>query len=606
MRYRLELIKKFRPLLNRGRGEILLLLLIGLAAAPLSLLSPKLFQILVDRVLQGGEAALLGWVALGLLANWALQTGLGALELYTGNRLQGRFIRRLRMEVWTRILHLDYRRLEKERSSDLKMRLADDTQRAGGFFKEQVSDTFAGVIVIGVQLVFCLWVQPALTLICLSIIPALMLVNRRIGEGARRVNDQVRGVHDRYCAYERQSLELWREIRLQRAEALFLEGFQAYRQTLSRLGFRNIRYWLFSEVFADFKANYLGRVWVYAVGAFFIITGQASIGELLMLAQCYELLFNACSQMQDRSRVLRENEPYYSRILQLLEEPLPALSPAASSVTPPAVSPGLSHDPSPVPSTGPFSNLAETGGQEKGLEVELRQAGFGYTPDRRVLREADMRLPAGSRTVLAGRSGCGKTTAAGLLLGLYRPEGGQVLWDGRPAADYRAADGRRPAAAVYQNSRLFAGTVRENLSIANPGVSERQLWRVCELVGLAPLLRTRPQGLDGRLDENGGGLSGGQRQRLCIARALLARPGFLLLDEATSALDEQGERQVLQAVRTLLPHATLLIVSHRSSLIEQTRRVFTLEDGRIRREPCGEQSKTDDNKGRTPSYSQRG
>ena len=220
--------------------------------------------------------------------------------------------------------------------------------------------------------------------------------------------------------------------------------------------------------------------------------------------------------------------------------------------------------------------------------MELRGAAFGYTSERQVLRGADMCLPAGSRTVLAGRSGCGKTTAANLLLGLYRPEGGQALWDGRPAEDYIAAYGRRPAAAVYQNSRLFAGTVRENLTIANPNASDRQLWRVCELVGLASLLRTRPQGLDDRLDENGGGLSGGQRQRLCIARALLARPGFLLLDEATSALDEQGERQVLQAAQTLLPHATLLLISHRPSLIGQARRVFTLEDGRIRREPRGE------------------
>lgn len=586
MRYRLELIRKFRPLLEKGggkgRGEILVLLLIGLAAAPLSLLSPKLFQVLVDRVLQGGEAALFGWVALGLLVNWALQTGLGALELYTSNRLGNRFIRCLRMDIWGRILSLDYQRLEKERPSDLKMRLADDAQRAGSFFKEQVSDCFAGLIVIAVQLAFTLSIQPALTLICLSIMPVLMLINRRIGEGARRVNDQIRQVHDRYYAYEHHSLEMWKEIRLQNAAAPFLERFQAFRRELSRLGFRNIRYWLFSEVFADFRANYLGKVWVYAVGVFFIIAGRISLGELLMLAQCYELLFGACSQMQDRNRACRENEPYYSRILRLLEEPCPAPSPAPSPTACPAAA-------------GPAAVAAP---ESKGLRVDMLRAGFGYTPARRVLRGADMLLPAGSRTVLAGRSGCGKTTAANLLLGLYRPDEGQVLWDGYPAENLAAACGERPAVAVYQNSRLFHASIRENLSIANPDASDAQLWRVCELVGLAPLLRARPEGLDAPLDENGSGLSGGQRQRLCIARALLARPGFLLLDEATSALDEQGERQVLQAVDAFLPDATLLLISHRPSLIGSARRVFTLEDGQIRRG----RPPTQETKGELPRY----
>lgn len=577
MRYRLELMKKFWPHLGKGRVEILVLLLIGLAAAPLSLLSPKLFQVLVDQVLQEGAVSLFGWVVLGLFVNWALQTGLGALELYTGNRLGNRFIRSLRMDIWARILSLDYPQLEKRRPSDLKMHLADDAQRAGSFFKEQVSDTFAGLVVIGVQLAFTLSIQPLLTLICLSVMPVLMGVNRRIGEGARRVNDQIRQVHDRYYAYEHHSLEMWREIRLQNAAAPFMERFKAFRRELSRLGFRNIRYWLFSEVFADFRANYLGKVWVYAVGVFFIIAGRISLGELLMLAQCYELLFNACSQMQDRNRACRENEPYYSRILRLLEETSPV--PAAGSL------------PRPICATGKDPEA------EQGLRVDMRGVGFGYTPERRVLRDADMPLPAGSRTVLAGRSGCGKTTAANLLLGLYRPDTGRVLWDGRPAGAGAAAQGR-PAVAVYQNSRLFGASIRENLSIACPDAEDALLWQVCELVGLAPLLRARPEGLDARLDENGSGLSGGQRQRLCIARALLARPGFLLLDEATSALDEQGERQVLSAVHTFLPDATLLLVSHRPSLIGRAQRVFTLEDGRIRRG----QPRADGTNGELPRY----
>ena len=549
MRYRLDLIKGFWPFMKKGRLEIVILFLIGLATAPLSLLSPKIFQVFVDMVLQQEKTGFFIWVIVGLLLNWVLQTALGAMELYTGNRLNNRFIRSLRTNIWRRILSLDFKRLESTRSSDLKMHLADDSQRAGGFYKEQVSDCFGYAAVIAVQLLFTLSIQPRLTLLCLSTMPALIFINRRIGEGARKVNDQFRKIHDPYYAYEHHSLEMWKEIRLQNAAKPFLERFYAYRRTFAELGFRNIRYWLFTEIFGDFKANYLGKAWVYVVGVFFVINRQITLGELLMLGQCYESLFNACSQLQDRNRILRENEPYYSRLLTLLQEPVPA------------------------------SHAKKEVGAEGGVLVAMRDVSFAYVPEKPVLENLYMVLPPGSRSVLVGRSGCGKTTAANLLLGLYRPDRGQVFWDGLLAEDGRK---ETSGAAVYQNSRLFHASIRENLTISAPGADDRLLWQVCGLVGLSDLVRAMPQGLDTMLGENGGGLSGGQRQRLCLARAMLSRPNFLLLDEATSALDELGEAQVLRAIQVFLPRTTLLIVSHRPSLIRRTPRTFTMEDGRVR------------------------
>lgn len=212
--------------------------------------------------------------------------------------------------------------------------------------------------------------------------------------------------------------------------------------------------------------------------------------------------------------------------------------------------------------------------------VEFRDVTFKY-PGGRGLQQIGFSVPRGDITALTGHSGSGKSTTADLVLGLLRPDSGQVLVDGEPLApsDYRWW--RRHVAYVPQETVLVPGTLRDNLVWSVRGtVGDEDCWQALDRAA-AGFARELPQGLDTILGDRGVRLSGGERQRVAIARALLRDPALLVLDEATSSLDDATEAQVLELLASLTPAMTVLVIAHRASTIQLADHVVRLDAGRV-------------------------
>lgn len=215
--------------------------------------------------------------------------------------------------------------------------------------------------------------------------------------------------------------------------------------------------------------------------------------------------------------------------------------------------------------------------------IELRGVGFGYGSEdgRRVLDGLDLVLEPGTTTAIVGPSGSGKSTVLALIAGLQQAEAGTVLVNGQDVATMETAARRDLVSVVFQHPYLFDGSVKANVLVGAPDVSDGQLIDVASLARVDRLVDRLPNGWDNRVGEAGGNLSGGERQRVSIARALLKPAPVLLVDEATSALDAENETAVAAALTEDPTSRTRVIVAHRLSSIRAADRVVFLDNGRI-------------------------
>jgi ATP-binding cassette, subfamily B, bacterial len=213
------------------------------------------------------------------------------------------------------------------------------------------------------------------------------------------------------------------------------------------------------------------------------------------------------------------------------------------------------------------------------LRVDVDDVGFAYDDGTEVLAHTSFTLRPGEIVALVGSTGAGKTTLCDLLVGLVEPTAGRILLAGNDLRDVDRATLRSVVGMVFQESFLFADSVRENLSLG-ADVDDEELHRVLDAVRADRFVRRLPHGLDTVLGERGVSLSGGQRQRIALARTLLRRPRVLLLDDATSAVDPRIEAEILSELRRVLD-TTTLVVAHRLSTIEFADRVLYLSGGRV-------------------------
>lgn len=213
-------------------------------------------------------------------------------------------------------------------------------------------------------------------------------------------------------------------------------------------------------------------------------------------------------------------------------------------------------------------------------EVKFDNVSYYYpNTDQFVIKDFSLDVKEGECIAVVGSSGSGKSTLMNMIIGFLQPQKGQVCIDGKPMLDLDLSEYRHHISVVPQNSILFTGTIKDNITYGMPCYTDEQLKKAVEMANLDEFISQLPNGLDTEIGEHGGKLSGGQKQRITIARALIRNPKILILDEATSALDNISELHVQKAISSSIKGRTTFIVAHRLSTIRDADRIVVMEDG---------------------------
>jgi ATP-binding cassette subfamily C protein len=213
-------------------------------------------------------------------------------------------------------------------------------------------------------------------------------------------------------------------------------------------------------------------------------------------------------------------------------------------------------------------------------DVTLREVNFSYD-DQRVLHRVSLTLPVGQVTALVGPSGAGKTSIVDLIVGLIRPQDGEVWLDDIPLSDIDLVAWRQTVGYVPQETLLLHESIFVNISLGEPGITEADVEAALRAAEAWDFVAALPEGMHTLVGERGSRFSGGQRQRIAIARALVHEPQLLILDEATASLDPASEAAVCETVRKLRGGKTILAITHQSALLDIADRVYRLDRGEV-------------------------
>ncbi len=295
----------------------------------------------------------------------------------------------------------------------------------------------------------------------------------------------------------------------------------------------------------------------FAISSNAVANGQMSTGGFV-LASVYMLqIVRPLEMLGAAARDFSRASGFIKPMLEILDSPIdPAEVVSTSSRkawTPPSAAPSL--------------------------HIENLQ--FGYDPTKPVIRGLDLEIPAGHTTAIVGRSGCGKSSLARLLLRLYTPQAGRILINGRPIETLSVEELRSMFGLVPQDAGLLHGSIRDNIALGRHESSIEDIEKAARRAQIHHRIRALPEGYDTMLGERGQSISGGERQRLAIARAMLRRPRIYLLDEPTSMLDAKTEADIMATLRQMAVGCTTILIAHRLSTVMHADEIVVIDGGQV-------------------------
>ncbi len=541
--------RRLIPWIMPYRARLLGVLGISLLATGVGLVQPYLSKLMIDGALLHRDFALLVRIALLTVLVTVVGSVLNIASSYRYVALSAAMLYDIRVALLAHLQMLSPRFYARFRLGDLMSRInsdVSDVQRAAG---DTLLAVLGNVLFLIGSLAMMAWLDWRLFVVGTVLVPVatglFVWLQRRLVAMTRTMRE--RGA-------DLGSFLVDTVMGMRVVTALGGEAHEAERFAVRNRAFVSA---MLQMQMASFMAGALpGAVLaassaaVTLYGGWRILTGATTIGTLVAFMAYQSRLFGPVQSLLGLSSGLASTRVALGRIFELFDTPADVADPPQPRALPP----------------GP---------------LDLGFAGVHFRHDRdAVLAGVDFTIPAGAMVAILGASGAGKSTLADLIVRFRDPDAGQVHIGGIDARELALADLRRAVVLIDQTPFLFNATMAENIAFAVADDDRLAIQAAAQAAGLGDLIARLPHGLDTPVGERGLALSTGERQRVALARALLRRPAVLVLDEPSAALDAETEARVAAGLRTMLPRATIVIITHKPALADLAQMVITLDHGR--------------------------
>lgn len=490
------------------------------------------------------------WVGLSLTVSMISRITKNFQDYFTNIVIQ-----RTGAEMYTdgikKSLGLPFEDFEDQRSGETLSKLSKVRSDSEKLITLSISLIFQSVIGFVFVIVYVSQIDPRISLVFIVTAPILAFVSSYLGKKIKAVARKIVNQTNSLAGSTTESL---RNIEL--VKSLGLTHQEEKRLNLNtlrilQLELQKVRYIRSLSFIQGTTVHFLRTSVVFAL-YYFLFGGKILVGDLLTMVFFTFFIFNPLQELGNFIIVLNETKVSMENFKNLLSAP-------------------KEFRPKSPKHLGRITNL------------QFSNVSFKHkTADQKAVENINFSIKNGETVAFVGPSGSGKTTLVKLLVGLYPPEEGQVLYNNLDSKEIDLLDLRKQLGFVTQDAQLFSGTIRENLLFVKPNATDEELLEVMRKASCQKLLARADNGLSSTIGEGGIKVSGGEKQRLSIARAILRNPNLLIFDEATSALDSITEEEINQTIRTISDQNRItILIAHRLSTVMHADKIFVLEQGKI-------------------------
>lgn len=449
-------------------------------------------------------------------------------------------------------LGLSYSQFEDQRSGEtlgILQKVRTDVEKLIASFVNTLFTSFIGIVFVIVYAIKVHWI---IAPVFLAVVPLLGILSSVLSKRIKKIQKVIVAETTALAGSTTESL---RNIELVKSLGLVKQEIKRLNNTTEKilgLELRKVKYIRSLSFIQGTAVNFL-RTCIMFIMLYLIFQKEISVGQMFSLMFYSFFIFGPLQELGNVINTFREAEvslANFKTIMEMPKEPKPSNPKTISAVT----------------------------------KLTFDKVSFQHQSAKtKALQEISFEVNAGQTVAFVGPSGSGKTTLVKLLVGLYRPQTGQIRYNDVPENEIDLDALREKIGFVTQDTQLFAGSIRENLTFVNPGASDAECMAVLEKAACQNLLARADKGLDTVIGEGGVKVSGGEKQRLSIARALLRKPNLLVFDEATSALDSLTEEEINETIKKIASgdrHITIMI-AHRLSTIMHADKIVVLEKGLV-------------------------